>query len=102
LQVLHPLDSSLPCSDSLIEFQPKVDLDFSLNMFKLVFIHLVHLLTRRHLKHNIQAPLRFIWPKWLKVMVHGIWAILNVHLDWEVFQVNIANAFNIVSCKVIF
>ncbi len=38
------LDSSLPCSYSLMEFQPKVDLDFSLDMFKTTFIHLAHLL----------------------------------------------------------
>jgi hypothetical protein len=35
-------------------------------------------------------------------MVHNIWATLNVHLDWVVLQVDIANAFNIVSRKAIF
>ncbi len=34
----------LRCSYSLMEFQPEVDLDFSLDMFKTTFIHLVHLL----------------------------------------------------------
>lgn len=35
-------------------------------------------------------------------MVHDICAILDVHLDWVVLQVDIINAFNIVSHKVIF
>ncbi len=35
-------------------------------------------------------------------MVHGIKPILDAHLDWVVFQVNIANVFNIVSCQAIF
>jgi hypothetical protein len=33
----------LPCSYSLMEFQLEADLDFSLDMFKTTFIHLVHL-----------------------------------------------------------
>jgi hypothetical protein len=34
--------------------------------------------------------------------MHGIRVALNVHLDWVVLQVDIANAFNIVYYKVIF
>jgi hypothetical protein len=44
LQVFHPLDLSLPCSNSLMEFKLKADLDFSLDMFMLTFIHSIHLL----------------------------------------------------------
>ncbi len=43
LWAFHFLDSSLPCSYSLMEFQLEADLDFSLDMFKTTFIHLVHL-----------------------------------------------------------
>jgi uncharacterized membrane protein len=35
-------------------------------------------------------------------VVHGIRATLDVHLDWVVLQVDIANAFNFISRKVIF
>lgn len=35
--------SSLPCSHALTEFQLEANLDFSLNMFMLAFIHSVHL-----------------------------------------------------------
>ncbi len=35
-------------------------------------------------------------------MVHGIRATLDVHLDWVMLQVDIANAFNIIFRKVIF
>ncbi len=44
LQAFHCLDLSLHYSNSLMEFQLEADLDFSLNMFKSTFIHLVHLL----------------------------------------------------------
>ncbi len=44
LQLFHPLDLLLPCLDFLMEFQPEIDLDFSLNMFTSTFIHLTHLL----------------------------------------------------------
>jgi hypothetical protein len=46
LQTFHLSNSSLPCLDSLMEFQLKLDLDFSLNMFKLFFIHSTHLSIR--------------------------------------------------------
>jgi len=36
------------------------------------------------------------------VVVHNIWATLDVHLNCVMLQVDIANAFNIVSCKVTF
>jgi len=35
-------------------------------------------------------------------MMHDIQTILNVQFEWVVLQVNIANAFNTVSYKVIF
>jgi len=35
-------------------------------------------------------------------MLHDIWAASNVHPNWMVLQVDIANAFNIVSHVVIF
>jgi len=35
-------------------------------------------------------------------MVHEVWVMLNVHLDWVVLQVDIVNAFNIVFRKIIF
>jgi hypothetical protein len=35
-------------------------------------------------------------------MVHSLQVALNVHLDWVMLQVDIANAFNIVSLMVIF
>ncbi len=35
-------------------------------------------------------------------MMHDIWRTLDVHLDWVVLQVDFANAFNIISHKVIF
>jgi hypothetical protein len=35
-------------------------------------------------------------------VVHEVWVMLNVHLDWVVLQVDIVNAFNIVSRKIIF
>jgi hypothetical protein len=37
-----------------------------------------------------------------EAMVYGIWAILDAHHNWVVFQVNIMNAFNTISCKTIF
>jgi hypothetical protein len=37
-----------------------------------------------------------------EAVVHGIWAALDVHLDWVVLQVDVANAFNIVFHIVIF
>lgn len=40
------MDSSLSCSDSLMEFYLEVDLDFSLNMFRSAFIHSTHLSTK--------------------------------------------------------
>lgn len=46
LQAFDPSNSSLPCSNSLMEFQLKADLDFSLDMFKSAFIHSIHLLAR--------------------------------------------------------
>jgi hypothetical protein len=35
-------------------------------------------------------------------MVYGIWATLDAHTNWVVLQVDIANAFNVISCKAIF
>jgi len=35
-------------------------------------------------------------------VVHGIHAALEVHLDWAVLLVNIANIFNTILCKAIF
>jgi hypothetical protein len=35
------------------------------------------------------------------MMEQDIWTVLNVHPNWVVLQVDIANAFNIISCKVI-
>jgi hypothetical protein len=35
-------------------------------------------------------------------MVHGIKTTLDAHLDWVVLDVDIANAFNTISCKAIF
>jgi hypothetical protein len=32
-------------------------------------------------------------------MVHNIWIVLNIHLEWVVLHVDIANAFNIVFCR---
>jgi hypothetical protein len=49
LQALHPLDWSLPCSNSLMEFKLKAYLDFSLDMFKSTFIYSTHLLVGRPL-----------------------------------------------------
>ncbi len=49
LQAFHPLESSLPCLDSLMKFQLEVNLDVSLGMFKSTFIHLAHLSTKVHL-----------------------------------------------------
>jgi hypothetical protein len=40
---------------------------------------------------------------WLEeAMVYGIWATLDAHTNWVVLQVDIANAFNVISCKAIF
>jgi hypothetical protein len=35
-------------------------------------------------------------------MVHNLRVALNVHVDWAVLQVHIANAFNIVFLMIIF
>jgi hypothetical protein len=35
-------------------------------------------------------------------MMHDIQTILNAHFEWVVLQVNITNAFNTISYKVIF
>jgi hypothetical protein len=43
----------------LMEFQPKVNLDFSLDMFKLAFIHSIHLL--------VKGPLGIIFKHFRKV-----------------------------------
>ncbi len=37
-----------------------------------------------------------------KAMVHGIWITLNIHPNWVVLQVDVANAFNFISCEAIF
>jgi hypothetical protein len=37
-----------------------------------------------------------------EVVVDGIQATLDAHLDWVVFQVDIVNIFNTILCKVIF
>jgi hypothetical protein len=37
-----------------------------------------------------------------EAMVHGNQAILDVHHDWVVFQVDIVNTFNSISRKTIF
>jgi hypothetical protein len=37
-----------------------------------------------------------------EAIVHGIRATLDAHLDWVLFQIEIANAFNIVLRKAIF
>jgi len=37
-----------------------------------------------------------------EVMVHGIQAILSVHLDWVVLQVDVVNAFHSILCKAVF
>jgi len=37
-----------------------------------------------------------------EAVVHGIWVALDVHLDWVVLQVDVANTFNIFFCIVIF
>ncbi len=34
LQILHLLDSFVPCLDSLMEFEPEVDFNFSLIIFR--------------------------------------------------------------------
>jgi hypothetical protein len=39
LQTFHPFDLSLTCWDFLMEFQLKVNLDFTSHMFMLTFIH---------------------------------------------------------------
>jgi hypothetical protein len=35
-------------------------------------------------------------------VVHGIWATLDVHFDWVMFQIDIVNTFNTLSHKAIF
>ncbi len=35
-------------------------------------------------------------------MVHGIYATLDSHFDWVMFQVDIANVFNTILHKTIF
>ncbi len=37
-----------------------------------------------------------------EAVVHGIRPTLDAHPDWVVLQVNVANAFNIISYQVIF
>jgi hypothetical protein len=37
-----------------------------------------------------------------EIMVHNIRIALEIHLDWVVLQVDITNAFNIISHRVIF
>ncbi len=37
-----------------------------------------------------------------KVVVHNIRTILDIHLDWVVFKVDVMNAFNTILCKAIF
>jgi hypothetical protein len=37
-----------------------------------------------------------------KTMIHGIMCILDLHLDWVVLQLDVGNAFNLVSKGVIF
>ncbi len=36
-----------------------------------------------------------------KVVVHDIWITLNVHPDWVVLQVDVANTFNSILCEAI-
>jgi hypothetical protein len=35
-------------------------------------------------------------------MIHGTEVALDAHLDWVVFQIDIANIFNAISSKAIF
>jgi hypothetical protein len=37
-----------------------------------------------------------------EVVVHDIRVALDVHLDWVVLQVDVANTFNSILCKIIF
>jgi hypothetical protein len=37
-----------------------------------------------------------------KVVVHNIRTVLDVHLDWVVFKVDVTNVFNTILCKAIF
>jgi hypothetical protein len=37
-----------------------------------------------------------------ETMVHSVQGMLNLHLDWVVLQVNVHNAFNLVSRSTIF
>ncbi len=37
-----------------------------------------------------------------EAMVHNMRTNLNIHLDWVVLQIDITNAFNIISHKIIF
>ncbi len=58
LQAFHPSNLSMPCLDSLMDFKPKIELDFLKIMFRSTFIHSTHLLARmfscmvfEHLRH---------------------------------------------------
>jgi hypothetical protein len=36
-----------------------------------------------------------------EIMVHGVWAMSHLHLDWVVLQVDVHNAFNLMSWSAI-
>ncbi|KAL2629177.1 hypothetical protein R1flu_013863 [Riccia fluitans] len=37
-----------------------------------------------------------------ETIIHGLWATLDLHPDWDIFQVDIKNAFNTVSREALF
>ncbi len=43
LLALHPLDTHSFCSNSLLDFRPKVDLELFVNFFRLKFLHMAAL-----------------------------------------------------------
>ncbi len=68
--------------------------------FILIGEHIFVFLVLRHLKNSfifslIQCHGHGGW----EIMVHNIWIVLNIHIEWVMLHVDIANAFNIVFCR---
>ncbi len=55
LQTLHPLDLDFHCSDSLTNFQPNIDVELSMDYFKLTFLHMSYFFCKWSIMHGLQT-----------------------------------------------
>jgi len=54
LQTLHPLDLDFHCLDFLTNFQPNIDVELSMDYFKLTFLHVLFF-CKWSIMHDLQT-----------------------------------------------